>query len=434
MQHHLQQIAAQWPNYQPEALRVEDAVAILAQMVQPLAKSAQNIEQLHLKDCLGRVLAHDVISPINVPPHDNAAMDGYVFHSNALQLAQTRAESLQLKVVGTVLAGQLWSGNVAADECLKIMTGAAIPAGLNTVVPHEQVHYSDTPFPAITLNTQRVRHGDHCRLMGEDLSAGATALQQGEMLTPAAIGLAASVGLAQLSVMRSLRVAYFSTGDEILNAGDAPRAGAVFDSNRFTMLGLLNRLGCTTIDMGAVPDQLALLHAALEQAAAQADVVITTGGVSTGDADVTHSTLQALGEVIYWKLAMRPGRPMAVGRIGSAMLLGLPGNPVAAMVSFLVLVQPTLYKMMGARVQPLPKLHARTLERIPKKPGRTEFVRGMLSNAKDGALHVKTTGAQGSGMLSSMVHANCLIVLPFQSADIAAGDLVEVRMLQGYGS
>lgn len=432
MQSNLKELAVQWPNYKPGALRVEDAIALLTQMVQPMAKSVANIEDVDLNDCLERVLAHDVISPINVPPHDNAAMDGYVFHYKALKSEPTSVNNVELKVVGAVLAGQVWSGEVGVGECLKIMTGAALPSGVDTVVPHEQVRYADTPVPTITLNSQRVRQGDHCRRMGEDLAAGATALQQGAILTPAAIGLAASIGLARLPVMRRLRVAYFSTGDEILSSGDAPRAGAVYDSNRFTMLGMLKRLGCTTIDMGAVPDNPNLLQPAFVQGAACADVVITTGGVSTGDADFTHAMLQSLGEVIYWKLAMRPGRPMAVGRIGNAMLLGLPGNPVAAMVSFLVLVMPALLRMMGASVEPLPKLQARTLERIPKKPGRTEFVRAIVSNATDGSLQVKTTGEQGSGMLSSMVHANSLIVLPFEQGDVSVGDLVEVRMLQGY--
>ena len=428
----LQAVTAEWPHYQADNLSVADAAALLSRMVQPMAPCSDNTELLSLQDCLGRILAQSVVSPVNVPPHNNAAMDGYAFNASALQSVPAGADLLQLPVVGTVLAGQVWSGSVGAGACIKIMTGAPLPPEVDTVVPFEQVSFTPTPLPRITLKTQQIKKGDHCRLLGEDMQAGAIALQQGERLTPAALGLVASLGIGQLPVLRRVRVAYFSTGNELLSLGEAPRAGAVYDSNRYTLQGLLTNLGCTVIDMGAVRDDPALLQAAFVQAAAQADVVITTGGVSTGDADVTHSFLQQLGEVLYWKLAMRPGRPMAVGRMGQALLLGLPGNPVAAMVNFLALVRPTLLRLMGARAVPLPRLQARSLEAIHKKPGRTEYVRGILSNHADGTLQVQSTGSQGSGLLSSMVHANCLMVLPPQQGHVAVADLVEVWMLQGF--
>lgn len=423
----LHHIVSQWPDYQPESLRVTDAIALLNRIAQAFALPEHATDKIELPHALGRVLAQDLVSIIDVPPHDNAAMDGYAFQGQNLQSIAT--DSQQLRVVGTVLAGQVWSGTLQAGECLKIMTGAALPAGVDTVVPHELVRYCKEPTHSVYFNPQQVKRADHCRLKGEDLRQGSVALPRGCILKPAAIGLAASLGLTHLSVMRRLRVAYFSTGNEILNAGEATRAGAIFDSNRYSLTGMLAQLGCSVVDLGAVPDEPVQLDAAFERAVACADVVITTGGVSTGDADLTHALVELGGEVLYWKLAMRPGRPMAVGRMGDALLLGLPGNPVAAMVSFLMLVQPVLLHMMGARPALLPKLQARSLEVIRKKPGRTEYVRGIMSNHAAGTLQVQTTGQQGSGMLSSMVQANVLIALPHEQGDVAVGDLLEVWLL-----
>lgn len=425
----LHTIVSQWPDYQPEALRVPDAIALLSRIAQAFALPEHATEQIELPHALGRVLAQNLVSPGDVPPHDNAAMDGYAFPGQILESIGADTQQLQLQVVGTLLAGQVWTKPLQDGECLKIMTGAAMPSGVDTVVPHEWVRFSKEPTHCISLNPQQVKRADHCRLKGEDLRQGSVALPGGCILTPAALGLAASLGLAQLTVMRRLRVAYFSTGNEILNAGEATRAGAIFDSNRYSLTGMLGQLGCSVVDGGAVPDDPARLQCAFERAAACADVVITTGGVSTGDADLTHALVGRGGEVLYWKLAMRPGRPMAVGRMGEALLLGLPGNPVAAMVSFLMLVQPALQRMMGATATSLPKLQARSLESIRKKPGRTEFVRGILRNHADGTLQVQTTGQQGSGMLSSMVQAHVLIVLAHEQGDVAAGDLVEVQLL-----
>jgi molybdopterin molybdotransferase len=284
----------------------------------------------------------------------------------------------------------------------------------------------------IRIPPKVLRPGDNRRLEGEDLLAGRPALRRGERLTPAACGLVASLGIASVPVARRLRVAYFSTGDEILSLGEAPREGAVYDSNRYTVFGLLTRLGCEVIDLGVVRDEPALLEAAFNRAAGSADAIITSGGVSVGEADYTKAMMKKLGDVAFWKIAMRPGRPMAVGRIGPAILFGLPGNPVAVMVTFLAFVRPALLRMMGCSNAQPPLLKARSEEPIRKKAGRTEYQRGVVSTGSDGSLQVRTTGNQGSGVLSSMVQANGLIVLHHAQGNVAAGDQVDVMMFEGY--
>lgn len=443
----LSQIAAELPGYDPQAMTASAVQDFLSRLVTPVQESVE----LPLLQALGRVLAADLISPLSVPPHDNSAMDGYAFAGAQLD----KAAALELEVIGTALAGKVWQGAVQAGQCVKIMTGAIMPPGLDTVVPQERV----TLQPAGNASRIRIaagllRSGDNRRLCGEDLTQGQPALLKGELLAPAHIGLAASLGLKTLCCWRPLRVAYFSTGDEILSQGEAPREGAVYDSNRYTMLAMLSRLGCELIDMGVVRDDPALLELALTQAARQADVVITSGGVSTGEADHTRVMMKQLGDVAFWRIAMRPGRPMAAGRILStktgsnalpagaasyekssnqeaAILFGLPGNPVAVMVTFLAFVRPALLKMMGATPQPAPLLKARSSEAIHKKPGRTEYQRGRVSTAADGTLQVKTTGSQGSGVLHSMAQANGLIVLQHAQGAVAVGDEVEVMMFDG---
>ena len=416
----LAQIAAELEGYDPQALRADMVNVFLSELVAPVTEA----EEASLFQALARVLAADIISPISVPPHDNSAMDGYAFDGAQL----SNASALSLKVVGTALAGKAWQGRVAGGECIKIMTGAVMPKGLDTVVPQELVR--SAAEPGITIPAGLLRAGDNRRLKGEDLMQGQPALQKGALLTPAALGLLASLGIEKIKVRRKLRVAYFSTGDEILSLGQAPREGAVYDSNRFTVTGLLQRLGCDVIDLGVVCDQPALLEAAFKQAASQADAVITSGGVSVGEADYTKAMMHQLGDVAFWKIAMRPGRPLAVGRIGKSVLFGLPGNPVAVMVTFLAFVRPALLKMMGSTAAPAPLLKAHSSEAIRKKPGRTEYQRGIVSSAADGSLQVRTTGNQGSGVLSSMVQANGLIVLHHNQGSVAAGDEVDVMMLE----
>ena len=416
-------------GYDPQALRCADVNRFLAQLVQPVQDSAC----VPLAQALDRVLAQDVSSPINVPAHDNSAMDGF-----ALDGAQLAQGALRLQVVGTALAGRAWGGQVASGQCVRIMTGAIMPAGLDTVLPQELARIEGDQ---VCIAAGTLQCGENRRLCGEDLKQGQPALRQGQRVGPAALGLLASLGLQQVLVYRRLRVAYFSTGDEILSLGQAPREGAIYDSNRYTVSGLLRHLGAEVIDLGVVPDDPAQLEAAFLRAAAQCDAIITSGGVSVGEADYTKAMMRKLGEVAFWKIAMRPGRPMAVGRIlrdaagpdqlSAAVLFGLPGNPVAVMVTFLAFVRPALLQMMGSSESAPPLLRAHSTEPLRKKPGRTEYQRGVVSTAPDGRLQVRSTGNQGSGVLSSMVRANGLIVLHHDQGHVAAGDLVDVMMLDG---
>jgi len=417
-------IAAELEGYDALALRASSVNDFLSRLVEPVASK----ETVGIFQSLGRVLADDVISPISVPPHDNSAMDGYAFDGRQLAPLAAKQQAVVLRVLGTALAGKAWPGAVGTGECLKIMTGAVLPPGLDTVVPQEFVteQAMSISFPAHILQA-----GDNHRRLGEDLMQGQPALHRGDSLTPAALGLLASLGIAEVPVWRKLRVAYFSTGDEILSLGEARREGAVFDSNRYTVFGLLSRLGCEVIDMGVVRDEPERLEAAFIRASSEADAIITSGGVSVGEADYTKLMMKKLGDVAFWKIAMRPGRPMAVGRIGKSILFGLPGNPVAVMVTFLAFVRPALLKMMGSTVKAPPLLRAHSLEALRKKPGRTEYQRGTVSNAPDGSLQVQAIGNQGSGVLSSMVHANGLIVLHHEQGNVAAGEEVDVMMFDG---
>jgi len=420
----LQAIAERLQGYDPQALSADHANAFLAELVEPVRET----ERVSPMEALDRILAEDVVSPISVPPHDNSAMDGFAFRGSEMQTGQ----ATRLRVVGTALAGKAWAGSCGAGECVRIMTGAIMPAGLDTVAPQElvQVDGEQVVIPAGLLHT-----GDNRRLLGEDLMAGRPALSAGTRLTPAACGLIASLGLPQVKVWRRPRVAYFSTGDEILSLGEPPREGAVYDSNRYTVFGLLTRLGCEVIDLGVVKDQPELLEAAFRRAAAQADAVITSGGVSVGEADYTKAMMKKLGDVAFWRIAMRPGRPMAVGRLTagghSALLFGLPGNPVAVMVTYAAFVRPALQKLMGWNAPPQPMLRARAVDTMRKKPGRTEYQRGIVERREDGELWVRLTGNQGSGVLSSMVQANGLIVLGHAQPTVQSGDWVDVMMFDG---
>ncbi len=436
----IEQIAAELQGYDPQALSAGAVNDFLSRLVQPVTQS----EALPLFQALDRVLAQDVISPVSVPPHDNSAMDGYAFHG-----AQLRPDApLTLRSVGTALAGKAWVGQVGPGQCVRIMTGAIMPVGLDTVVPQELVQVEGE---TITLPSGLLQAGDNRRFKGEDVMQGQPALRAGTRLSPAALGLAASLGIPTVRVWRRLKVAYFSTGDEILSLGEAPREGAVYDSNRYTVFGLLKRLGIEVLDHGVVGDSPEQLEATFRRAAAEADAIITSGGVSVGEADYTKAMMKKLGDVAFWRIAMRPGRPMAVGRISvraepvdalststssvrteqNAVLFGLPGNPVAVMVTFLAFVRPALLQMMGCTAAPAPLLRARSLEALRKKPGRTEYQRGFVSSAPDGSLQVRTTGNQGSGVLSSMVQGNGLIVLHHGQGNVAVGDEVDVMMFDG---
>ena len=424
------QIAAELQGYDPQALPAEAVLDFLARLVTPVRES----QSLPLFEALGKVLADDVNSPLNVPPHDNSAMDGYAFIGRQLQAGQ----ALQLRVVGTAFAGKAWAGKAGIGECVKIMTGAIMPVDFDTVVPQEMVSFAEGNSEHIVIAPGLLAAGDNRRLCGEDVALGHPALLRGQTITPARLGLAASLGLDTLPCFRTLRVAYFSTGDEILSLGQAPREGAIYDSNRYTVFGLLRRLGCEVIDMGVIKDNPGELEAAFRTASARADAIITSGGVSVGEADHTKAMMKKLGDVAFWRIAMRPGRPMAVGRIAArpgaelgTVLFGLPGNPVAVMVTFLAFVRPALLQMMGCTDKATPLLKAHSQEALRKKAGRTEYQRGWVSSGDDGSLQVRTTGNQGSGVLSSMTEANGLIVLHHGQGHVATGDLVDVMMFDG---
>ena len=421
----LDEIAQALQGFDPQALSVDKAQEFIQHLVQALPAIAS--EELPLMQALGRIVAEDIISPINVPAHDNSAMDGFAFDGKQLGTAP-----LQLRVVGTALAGKAWQGNVKSGECVKIMTGAVMPEGLDTVIAQELTTLKAADGETVVeVPAGILQAGDNRRKAGEDLQRGLPALMAGSTLSPAALGLVASLGIAKVKVYRQLRVAYFSTGDEVLSLGDALREGAVYDSNRYTVFGLLSRMGCAVIDMGVVRDDPALLEDAFKQAANKADVIITSGGVSVGEADFTKAMMKKLGDVAFWKIAMRPGRPMAVGRLGNSILFGLPGNPVAVMVTFLAFVKPALLHLMGGTPSTTPYLRAKSAVALRKKPGRTEYQRGFVRTLPDGTLQVEAAGNQGSGVLRSMVEANGLIVLHHHQSNVAAGDEVDVMMFEG---
>ena len=410
--------------YDPDALPVRDAQRIIGDFIAPI----EGVETVPLLSALDRVLALDIISPISVPAHDNSAMDGYALRGADLCMDGPTT----LAVAGTVYAGR--PSNVAPKpgQCVRIMTGGVMPAGCDSVIPQE--HVFTITDAAITIAPGVVRTGDNRRFAGEDLMAGSAALKAGKIIRPADLGLLASLGIATVPVRRRLRVAFFSTGDELRSIGQPLDAGCVYDSNRYTLFGMLTRLGCDIIDMGIVHDDPQALEDALREACANADAIVTSGGVSVGAADYTRQIMAKMGDVTFWKIGMRPGRPLAFGRIASngksAFLFGLPGNPVAVMVSFYFFARAALLRMMGAQAPQL-LVKARSGAAIRKKPGRTEYQRGILALDANGQQEVRITGAQGSGILRSMSEANCMVVLHDEMGNVAIGDMVDVILFDG---
>lgn len=409
----------------PAALAVDEAQRLICERITPVEAS----ERLPLLAALDRVLAEDIISPINVPAYDNSAMDGY-----ALRGADLPAEGATstFKIIGVAYAGHPFTRTPQANECVRIMTGAAIPPGCDSVLPQELA--AAINGEEVTIAHNAIRAGANLRHAGEDLKASGIAIAQGKLLRPADLGLIASLGIGEVTVKRKLKVAFFSTGDELRSLGEKLEDGCVYDSNRYTLFGMLHRLGCEVIDMGVVRDDPQALEAALREASSKADAIITSGGVSEGAADYTRDIMALLGDVSFWKLAMRPGRPLAFGKVqteqDSAWLFGLPGNPVAVMVSFYLFARPALLRMMGTESK-LQTVQARATQTIRKRPGRTEYQRGIVSKADDGAAQVRLTGAQGSGILSSMTEANCIVVLHHDQADVAVGQPVELMLFDG---
>jgi molybdopterin molybdotransferase len=423
------------------SLHVDDARKAITQLVNDLLAEAtalndsSDTETVALDQAINRILAVDLLSPIDVPAADNSAMDGFAFNGQCLN---TKDATIELRVVGTVLAGKPYEGSISAGECLRIMTGAVMPAGCDTVIPQELTTTKDEL--TIAFKQDQLKPGENRRLRGEDLQKGKPSIVAGRLLRPSDLGLAASLGIASLPVKRKLKVAILSSGDELRALGQALDAGSIYDSNRYSLTGLLNRLNLDIIDCGIVRDDPASLKQAFIEAASKADVLISSGGVSVGEADFTKQIMQELGDVGFWKIAMRPGRPMAFGVLKpvagkssprKTLFFGLPGNPVAVMVTFYQFVRAALLQLNGANQTEPPLTQAITEAPIRKKPGRTEFQRAILGRSSDGKPTVRLTGSQGAGILRSMSEANCFVILGHEQGNVAAGDWVDIALFDG---
>ncbi|MCK8514813.1 molybdopterin-binding protein [Methylonatrum kenyense] len=406
-------------DYQPDTLSVDAAWDRILQDITPV----RGVERLPTRAALGRILAEDIHSTVNVPNSDNSAMDGYALRSGDLP---TEGDT-RLRVVGTVLAGHPYDQPLLPGECLRIMTGAPMPAGADTVIPQEKVERQDD---LIRIDSAH-RAGQDVRAAGEDLAIGDRVLAAGSRVGVAELGMLGSLGLVEVSCRRRIRVAYFSTGDELRSAGSALRPGDVYDSNRYTLHAVLTELGVEATDMGVVPDEPAAMEQAFADAAGFADAILTSGGVSVGEADFVKDIMRRLGEVGFWKIAMRPGRPLAFGKIGRARFFGMPGNPVSVVATWCQFVKPALRHLMGQTIRRPLSFRVRAAHDLRKRRGRTEFQRGILERSADGELLVRTTGGQGSGILSSVSLANCFIVLPHDADSAAAGEFVEVQPFHG---
>jgi molybdopterin molybdotransferase len=408
------------PAHGQKALRLEVARAQIIASIAPVVER----ESVALRDALGRVLAEDVHSAIDVPAHRNSAMDGYALSAGELPASGTAS----LEIAGTSWAGRPYAGAVGRGQCVRIMTGAMLPDGTDTVVMQEHVRLEGTR----AVIEAGHRAGQHVRPPGEDIRRGELALATGTQLRPAHLGLLASLGVSRAQVLRRPRVAILSTGDELRTAGEELAPGQIYDSNRASLHGMLARLQVEVLDLGVVPDTRADTLKAFESAAAQADAIVTSGGVSVGEADYVTETLERHGRIGFWKVAMKPGKPIAFGHFGRACFFGLPGNPVSVMVTFYQVVQPALRALMGAADRDPPILLRAVCEtRLRKKPGRLEFQRGVLQRQPTGAYTVRSSGHQGAGVLRSMSEANCFIVLPLEQGDVNPGTEVEVQPFAG---
>ena len=423
------------------SLHVDDARKAIAALVNDLITEATAIndpadtETVALDQAINRILAADLLSPIDVPAADNSAMDGFAFNGQCLN---TNSAAITLRVIGTALAGKPFEGTISPGECLKIMTGALMPTGCDTVIPQEFTSAKDENV--IEFKQDQLRPGENRRLRGEDLQKDKPAITAGRLLRPSDLGLAASLGIAFLPVKRKLKVAILSSGDELRALGQTLDAGSIYDSNRYSLTGLLNRLNLDIIDCGIVCDDPASLKQAFIEAANKADVLISSGGVSVGEADFTKQIMQELGDVGFWKIAMRPGRPMAFGVLKpvagksparKTLFFGLPGNPVAVMVTFYQFVRAALLQLNGANQTEPPLMQAMAEAPIRKKPGRTEFQRAILGRSSDGKPSVRLTGSQGAGILRSMSEANCFVILGHEQGNIDAGDWVDIALFDG---
>lgn len=411
---------------EPKPPRAADRLSVAAARTRVLSEveAVRDTERVAVRDALGRVLAEGLISPIDVPAHTNSAVDGFALARDALPQHGEK----EFRVVGAAWAGRPFPDAVTPGDCVQITTGAPMPAGTDIVVLREQV---EVRGDCVAIRHEPQRPGN-VRRAGEDLAQGQVALAAGKHLMPADLGVIASLGFDRVPVYRRARVAFFSTGDELRSVGDPLQVGQIYDSNRYTLYGLLKRLGVEMHDLGVVADERDAVRRALSQAAANADAVITTGGVSVGDADYVKETVTAIGSISFWQIAMRPGRPFVFGRAMDVPFFGLPGNPVAVMVTFYQFVQPALRRIMGEPAPALPPtFRARSLSPLKTRVGRTEYIRGILGRDENGELTVRSTGNQGSGILSSMSVGDCFIVLPPESGDTEPGAIVDVQPFHG---
>lgn len=407
-------------DYDPNSMPVDKARAHIRAFLTPVT----TVERLHIRDALGRVLAEDVISTMNVPSHDNSGMDGY-----AVRHADLAADAdVTLQVAGASFAGKPFTGTVGPGQAVRIMTGATVPPGCDVVIMQERAKAAEGN---VTLGLG-AKKGQNIRKAGEDLAVGQVVFHKGQPVRAAELGMLASLGIIEVSVYRRLRVAFFSTGDELVSLGGTLGPGQIFDSNRYTLYGMLTRMGFEVLDMGVIRDTPEAVEQAFDAASKVADVVLTSGGVSVGEADYVKQILDRLGDVLFWKIAMKPGRPLAFGKVGNAHFFGLPGNPVAVMVTFYQFVRDAMLILAGrTNLEPVPTFKARLTAPVKKAPGRTEFQRGILTRDAGGEWTVRTTGDQGSGILSSMSLANCFVVLPTDQGNTEPGAMVDVQVFEG---
>jgi molybdopterin molybdotransferase len=398
----------------PGLMPIEQAKAIIWQTVTPITET----EDCEIGEALDRVVATDIVSPINVPAFDNSAMDGYALKFSDL----THPKVLQL--AGKSFAGMPFDGTLEAGQCIRIMTGAQIPAGADTVVMQENTSADGVNI----IFTHEVTKGSAIRPAGGDIAKDKVVIKAGKQVSAIDIGLLASLGVPKVKVYRKLKVAVFSTGDELLQPGQTQQQGCIYDSNRPMLVAMLKRIGAEVIDMGTVADEPSLIKEAFHKADSQADCVITSGGVSVGEADYTRDILQEIGQVDFWKLAIKPGKPLAFGRLENSLFFGLPGNPVSAAVTFDQIAAPALLRVAGCEPKSSLLLPAQAAKAFKKRPGRTDYQRAYCSVNDDGQLVVETNRTQSSGVLSSFATSNCYVVLERERGKVEQGEMVSVLL------
>jgi len=406
-------------DFDPNSISVSEA----HRRISTIISTVKTTETIKIRHALNRTLASDVLSTVNVPPQTNSAMDGFAFKFDDLDVKKLS----QLRIIGAAYAGKSFEEKIKPGECIRIMTGAVIPEGVDTVVMQEHTEVKNNILSIIGDH----KKGQNIRLYGEDLRIGEAALTQGTLLKPTDIGIIASLGIGAIKVYRRAKAAVFSTGDELKNIGEVLETGQIYDSNRHILIHLLENLGIEVTDMGILRDDPNVIKKAFLATKNSYDILITSGGVSVGDADYVKQTLDLLGEVSFWKIAMKPGRPLAAGKLGNTLFFGLPGNPVSTTVTFYQIVQPALRQLMGQNETNVPTLRMKSLSKLKKRPGRVEFQRGIVTQDENGEYCVKSTGNQGSHVLSSMNNANCFIILDEDCVNIEEGSYVEVQAFRG---